>query len=142
MRHDDLAREWRWLGSAAFTPTHVQRERYIENSAGSRMREIAAAARQQPPTPQHLQHQTNPQLNNPRHCNSSHPSSTSTRTGTLHASVCLMKSAAMWISMAFGSMDVSPSLTAGSQIRMHAATVTRILRRSSLSMGKKKRASI
>ena len=44
VRHEDIASEWRWLASCAFSPSHVEREPYIESSAGRRAREAAAAA--------------------------------------------------------------------------------------------------
>ena len=43
VRHEDVASEWRWLASCAFTPSHVEREPSIESSAGRRAREAAEA---------------------------------------------------------------------------------------------------
>ena len=52
IRHNDLAREWRWLGCCAFSPAYATHEPYIESSGEHETRETAAAdGRQQtPPT--------------------------------------------------------------------------------------------
>ena len=51
VRHEDIASEWRWLASCAFTPSHVEREPFIESSAGRRAREAAAASQGPDPAP-------------------------------------------------------------------------------------------
>ena len=47
IRHNDLAREWHWLGRCAFSPAYVTHEPFIESSGEHEQREMATAAGRQ-----------------------------------------------------------------------------------------------
>ena len=58
IRHDDLSKEWCWLGSCALSHSCVEREPSIFSSVGRRVRAIAAEQAQTT--------QTTPQSNQPQ----------------------------------------------------------------------------
>ena len=58
IRHDDLSKEWCWLGSCALSHSSVEREPSIYSSAGRRVMAIAAEqAQTNSTTPQSNQQQ-------------------------------------------------------------------------------------
>ena len=61
IRHDDVAKEWRWLCSCAFSHTRVEREPHIHSSVGRIERANATTGNQANsanPTPQQLNQST------------------------------------------------------------------------------------
>lgn len=116
VRHDDMARMWRFLGGLAFTPRHTEREPHIESCA-SRRRVNGQTTDQRPnpppttPTPTPTQQPTSQR----RQSQATEPQS---------------QSNGKWASMASGSMGATHSSMFVSLTLINGATATRTLRRS------------